>query len=53
MEYRLYTIGKDGAASNVAIPESRVENFDEIISNLPEGYDIEEILNRFEAIHLG
>ena len=53
MKYRLYTISTKKGSNSIAIPEDRVENFDLFLESLPEGEEIEEILNRFDAVLVG
>lgn len=53
MNYRLYTISNDTKSSNIAIPEEKVEAFDTFLANLPEGQQIEDLLNNFGAVLIG
>ena len=53
MNYRLYNISSDTKSNDIAIPEDRVEDFDSILSSLPAGYEIEDLLNKFGAVLIG
>lgn len=53
MKYRLYTISNGNNSNDIAIPEDRVDDFDAFLVNLPEGNQIEDLLNNFGAILIG